>query len=276
VGLARRLETLDRRWIFLAVGIAVMIPLIVRIGFKIVPSRYVVQYYRAIEDLPEGGVVYLATDFDPSVIPELYPMLESTIRHCCRKNLRIISGSLWAQAPPMVDQAWRDVGERECGKREGTDFVDLGFKEGREAVMVRLGNSIRDTYPLDARGRPISAIPVMKGIRNFDQVDLLVNISGGYPGTKEWVQQVRTRFNVPIVAGVTAVSGPEFYPYLQTGQLDGMLGGLAGAAEYEKLLNHEGDATRGMDAQSLGHLTMLLFIVVGNLLYLGKLRRGQP
>jgi uncharacterized membrane protein YdjX (TVP38/TMEM64 family) len=67
-----------------------------------------------------------------------------------------------------------------------------------------------------------------------------------------------------MVAGVTAVSAPEFYPYLQSGQLLGLLGGMAGAAEYEKLRNEKGTATRGMDAQSLAHVFVAVCILLGN------------
>jgi hypothetical protein len=75
-----------------------------------------------------------------------------------------------------------------------------------------------------------------------------------------------------MVSGCTAVSTPEYYPYLQSGQLRGLLGGMAGAAEYE-LARHErqGAATRGMDAQSLAHLFVAICIVVGNLV---QRRRG--
>jgi hypothetical protein len=274
MGLRDTLEHLDRRWIFLAVGVAVLLPLFMRVGFPIKPSPHVELYYETIEALPDGSTIYLATDFDPGSMPELYPMLESSLRQCCRKKLKIIAGSLWPACPPLTDKALREIAEAEFGAIEGVDFANLGFKEGREAVMVRLGTSIPGTYPLDAKGRPVETIPVMQGIRNFDSVDLIVNISAGYPGTKEWVQQVRTRFDVPLVAGVTAVSAPEFYPYVQSGQLQGLLGGLAGAAEYEKLIDRPGAATRGMDAQSLGHLVILLFIVVGNLLFIGR-RRGS-
>ncbi len=276
MGLLRRLEGLDRRWIFLAVLIGVLIPLFTRIGFTIVPSPFVVRFHDAIESLPEGSIVYFADDFDPGTMPELYPMLEAAMRHCFRKNLRVISGSLWPACPPLVDRAWRRVGDEEFHKREGIDFVNLGFKEGREAVMVRLGKSIPETFPVDAKGRAVATVPVMKGIVNFESIALIVNISAGYPGTKEWVQQVRTRFDIPIVAGVTAVSAPEYYPYVQSGQLAGLLGGLAGAAEYETLLGHAGDGSRGMDAQSLGHLVILLFIVVGNVLWLAGGRRRAP
>jgi len=40
-----------------------------------------------------------------------------------------------------------------------------------------------------------------------------------------------------VAVGVTAVMAADLYPYLQSGQLVGMLAGLKGAAEYEKLVD---------------------------------------
>jgi hypothetical protein len=102
-------------------------------------------------------------------------------------------------------------------------------------------------------------------VRNYSSCALLVSLSVGYPGTKEYVQQVQGRFHIPVIGGVTAVSAPTLYPYLQTGQLRGMLGGMAGAAEYENLRFERGMASRGMDAQSLAHLFIVVCIVLGNL-----------
>ena len=89
---------------------------------------------------------------------------------------------------------------------------------------------------------------------------LLVNISAGYPGH----QGVGAAGAGPLPRADgrrrrPRCSAPEFYPYLQSGQLLGLLGGMAGAAEYEKLDRRARTRPRkGMDAQSLAHL----FIVV--------------
>ncbi len=115
----------------------------------------------------------------------------------------------------------------------------------------------------------------MREVRNYSSFPLLVSISGGYPGTKEYVQQVQGRFHIPIVAGVTAVRAPTLYPYLQTGQIQGLLGGMAGAAEYESLRYERGMASRGMDAQSLAHLFIAACIVLGNLVHAGR-REARP
>ena len=87
------------------------------------------------------------------------------------------------------------------------------------------------------------------------------------------MQQVQARYHLPMVAGVTAVSAPEYYPYLQSGQLQGLLGGMAGAAEYEKLREEKGTATQGMDAQSLAHVFVAICIVMGNVIQWTKRRK---
>jgi hypothetical protein len=262
------LRGLDRRWIFLGVGLLVIIPLV--FGFHIAPVTPGSQakgFYNEIQGLPEGSTVLLAGDFDPGTIAENYPMHLAAARHLMRRNLKIIAVELYPGGPPLADQALRTAGA-EYHKQEGIDYVNLGYKTGNEVVMSSMGTSIPATFPVDRRGISVSQIPVMKGVDNFQQIALIVSTSAGYPGTKEWVQQVVSRFHVPMVAGVTAVSAPEYYPYLQTGQLRGLLGGMAGAAEYETLLKEPGLATRGMDAQSLAHVFIAILIILGNVAFL--------
>jgi len=76
-------------------------------------------------------------------------------------------------------------------------------------------------------------------------------------------------------------------PYIESKQLQGILAGMPGAAEYEKLVydfvleeknknnkfinkNSEikvGKAFSRMSAQSVAHIVMVLFIIIGNISY---------
>ena len=259
------LRDLDRRWIFLAVALLTVVPLVT--GFHIAPVKpghRAEGFYNAIEALPEGSTVLLAGDYDPGTIAENYPAHLAAARHLFRKNIKIVAIALYPGGPPLTDQVL-GIAAAEYGKELGVEYVNLGFKSGNELVMSRMGLSIPDTYPVDIRGVPVNTIPVMAGIENYNSLALLVNISAGYPGTKEWVQQVVSRYHIPMIAAVTAVSAPEYYPYLQTKQLHGLLGGMAGAAEYEALVETPGLAMRGMDAQSLAHVFIALMIILGNI-----------
>src|SRR5207249_1376989 len=177
------LRALDRRWIFLAVGLLVIAPLL--FGFHIapvVPSHRAKGFYDAIERLPEGSTVLVAGDYDPGTRAENYPMHLAAVRHLMRRNIKVIGVELYPAGVPIADDVLRDLGA-EFGKKLGVDYVNLGYKVGNELVMSSMGTSIPKTFPVDSRGVPIAQLPLMKGIENFQQIDMIVSVSAGYPGT---------------------------------------------------------------------------------------------
>ena len=106
-------------------------------------------------------------------------------------------------------------------------------------------------------------------------IALLCNLSAGAPGARQWLQQVQTRYGVRMIAGVTAVMAPDLYSFFQSKQMEGFLGGLVGAAEYEYLLDKPGLAMSGMNVQSIAHFLILGFVVVGNFIYFRERRRQR-
>lgn len=259
------LERLDRRWIFLVMGLLVLFPLLFPLALPLKVSDEVRGFRDAIDAVPNGSTVLMSCDYDPGAIPELVPMTRTALRHLLSKDCKVVITVLWNAGPGLVDSVTREVAREFPGKQYGVDWINLGYKAGNEAVMVLMGQGVANAFPRDYSGGNTRSYPIMRNVRDYASFPLLVNISAGYPGTKEWVQQVQARFHIKMVSGVTAVSAPEFYPYLQSGQLQGLLGGMAGAAEYEKSRGEKGTATKGMDAQSLGHVFVALCIILGNL-----------
>ena len=276
MGFLARLEKLDRRWLYVVVALLVLGPLIWPLYFPLEVSAPVRGFHDAIRDIPDGSTVLMSCDYDPSSRPEMVPMTMTALRQLFDKNCKVVVTVLWNGGPGIVDQTLRRVAREYPNKKYGVDWVNLGYKAGYEAVMVLMGQGIANAYPVDYSNQKTTdydALPIMRRVRNYSSFALLVSISAGYPGTKEWVQQVNSRFHLPMISGSTAVQAPEFYPYLQAGQIKGLLGGMAGAAEYEKLHGEKGTATRGMDAQSLAHVFVAFCIVLGNIVQ--RMRRGK-
>ena len=268
------LLSIDRRIIFIFIAIAISLPLFFKTSLKMPVSPVVQGVYNAIESLPAGSKVLISFDFDPGSMPELQPMAESFFRHCFRKNLKVIIMGLWPQGPIQaniaLDKVFRELKEEEKAvniPQYGIDYVNLGFTAGNEVVIDRMGHDFQESYPADARGTPLSEIPLMQGVRNYDNVDLIINLSAGYPGTQEWVQYAVDVFHVKLVAGNTAVQAPSMYPYVQTGQLTGVLGGMKGGAEYELALNRPAKAVSYMFSQAVAHVVICLFIILGNIAF---------
>jgi len=265
------IRNIDRRIIFTLIFVAVVWPLLQPMRLPIDVSPPVQTLYDAIEAIPPGSIVMLGADYSPDTMPELQPMVDTFIRHAFERDLRIVVACLWPASPPLVETAMGPLAE-EYGKEYGTDYVNLGYMAGGIVTLLGMGASIPNTYPSDYGGTPVGEIPLMQEVQNFDDIAFVMEISAGTPGTREWVQQVQGRYRVALGSGTTAVGAPNFYPYVQSGQLTGLLGGLKGAAEYETLIGHPGDATKGMDAQSVVHALVVAFILLGNVVYLLSLR----
>jgi hypothetical protein len=111
---------------------------------------------------------------------------------------------------------------------------------------------------------------MMRGVNSYRQMAMVVNLSGS-SATDYWIQFAQGRYHAPLVVGCTAVMATDYYPYLSSRQILGLIGGMKGAAEYEALIGTIGDARRGMDAQSLVHLIVVALVIVGNgALFLSK------
>ena len=120
------------------------------------------------------------------------------------------------------------------------------------------------------------ALPVLAGVRNLRDVDYAVSLGAGNPGVGEWYVFGKDKYKFELGGGSTGVIAPGLYPLLRSGQINGLIGGLRGAAEYESLIGQKGRAVAGMDAQSATHLAIIVLVVICNLFYFSlRHRRGQ-
>jgi hypothetical protein len=285
-----KLQSFDRRWIFLVMGLAIVVPLLFPLNLPFRPSPMVKATYDAIEALDDGDVAYVSVDLDPASTPELEPFFRALMIHLKRKNVKIAFGSTWYSAPSLLERWLRDVVELETatpgvdgykGKpdrpyQKNVDYVWLGFREGKEAVINRLGADLRGTYSGHASdGTSIDSIPFMKGKNALGDFDLVILVSAGSPGAKEFVQQVQTRYKIPMVAAVTSVMTTDLTNYYQADQLLGLSGGMLASAEYEQLVGKPGLGAKAADVLNVGHLVVILAILFGNFIYFTGRRRGR-
>lgn len=284
-------KNLDRRWIFLSMLLAVAIPILLQLSFPEKPTGLAEAVFDEIEALEEGDPVLLAFDFDPGSEGELGPMATAFTLHCCKKKLKMYYLALWPVGPQMIDDTINKVIKADFPDLEyGNDYVNLGFKPGNEGVIKVIVTDLRELYTTDDKGTNVDQIPMMDGIESVQDFDLVINVSAGYVGTKEWVQYAATPFpeEITIVAGCTGVQAPLLYPYIPQ-QLPGLLGAIKGAAEYEKLvvdkyLIGEGveqpsgkylEGIRRMGPQLVAHVLMIALIIGGNIIFFLERREGR-
>jgi hypothetical protein len=76
-------------------------------------------------------------------------------------------------------------------------------------------------------------------------------------------------YDTPMIEGAIGVCISILQPYVSTGRLKAMLGSTRGCAELEYLAGVPGPGLASMDAFTIVHYLMILFVFVGNLGYFG-------
>jgi hypothetical protein len=288
--LIRFFQNLDRRWIFLLIGLGTVLPIIFPIGMPVTITPPVRSIFDKIESLGPDDVVMVSFDYGPTTKPENGPMAAAVIRHCFAHGVKVVVLALFPiGGAAMANEELGRVTPEFPGLRYGIDYVNLGYKDGGQALMKQMGESIAAVFPTDSRGTPTSSLPLMQKVRNYRDVSLVVSLATGIIG-EWWANLINAQFGTPVAVGCTAVSAPKYYAYLNTGQMIGLLGGLKGASEYERLLVQKYPRTarvysdptlfsamKGMDVQTIDHSVIILFILIGNAAYfIGRSRRGRP
>ena len=272
--LSTRLANLDRRWIFLLIGISVVLPMFLPITIPEKITSQTQELYDAMEAIPEGATIMIPFEIWPSTLPETEPVARAAVRHAFTRNFKVVSlSNIGAGGPSIAERVLREEGAA-FGKMYGVDYVNLGYKANYLAVLTGMGTSIRSIYPTDHSGAPLDSLPIMRGVDSYRDIAFVFLIADNATADY-WVSIVGARFGTRMGAGVTAVMAPKMFAYIDARQLVGLLGGMKGGAEYEALIGRPDWATRGMGAQSLIHLIIIGFIVLGNVGYFaGKWRRG--
>lgn len=295
------IQKLDRRYIYIIVALAVILPLVFPLGFQTYMTTPVENLYVHIDEAARKDNKVILLDFaqSPSTLPELYPMDIAILRHCFLRDIKVFTISYFPQGAAIMEMALAEVKEDFPEIKPNVNYCNFGYRTWgmRLPIILGMGDDIAKAVETNSEGAMLENLPIMKNIKNYDNIQVIVEITGSTAGLT-YITYARGKFGADVGVGVTAVSAADLYPYLQTGQLVGSLGGLKGAAEYEELVEtfavHDIEFSKknardtkwrsnqfkladvpykykrariGMDAQAVVHVLIILFIIVGNIGY---------
>ena len=291
-----KLGQLDRRYIFLLIALSVLIPLMkpdwVNIPIKTTNNSEIV--FNELNSLNPGDKVLVSFEYGASTKPEIHPMSVAVLQHLFSRGIKVYTVPLWPEGLMMAKYAIQEVVESNLFNiNEHVDYVSLPYKAGGEIIIRGIATDLRSIFTQDVNNVLLNDISMMDGINKVSDFDFVFDLSAGVPGNAEWVQFACDEYEVPLSSGCTSIMVTDAIPYVESGQIRGILAGMPGAAEYEqmvfsylnnlddnKFINMEativpGKATSRMSAQSVAHVLMVIFIVFGNISYYLSRRRNN-
>ena len=224
-----KMLNMDKRIIYILLALTIIIPTFLQLRMPISVSSQTQASYDYIESLPVGSTVMVSFDFGPSSLPEPEAIAETILAHCFSRGIRVIGLTLDPTATILGSELLEDVASKK-GAILGEDYVYLGFRPGALQVILGMGISITNHFESDYYGTPITDIPMMQGITNYNDISVLVTLCSSSI-VDAWIIYANSQYGLKIIAGTTAVINTQLTPYVQSGQLVGLLNGYLGAAE---------------------------------------------
>lgn len=276
------LARLDRRVIYIFVALALSLPLIYRYSVPPARMKAAEKLYAEVDKLdPQSGkIAFVALDFGPSSKAENEAQAQVVVEHLMRRRIPIAFFSLYYLAESFL----KGVPERVADKltREhpgqvweyGKDWVNLGYRPGAAILIQSIPKSdnLAELFAKDVRGNDLTGLPLFKNVRTINDISFLAEFTGLVGVFNTYVQFFQSQDYRPRFGhGCTSITIPEAFIYVDSGQLDGLLEGIAGAAWYSKLLSDKYPARVKDDSElintglGIAHLVVIFFVILGNI-----------
>jgi hypothetical protein len=267
-----RVQRIDNRILYVTLAAVVAAPVFVRLSLPIPPTVETLGAYRAVESVPPGRLVMVQSTWDAGTIGECEGQCRAVIEHLMRRGKPFVIWTSNPASPPFYNRIIEETARRH-GRVYGRDWADFGYKVPAGSMPFGVQAMARD-FPgymqSDVRGTPVSRLPVLRGVRNAADFDLIVTI--GYNPIGEFIQFVQAVYGTRIVFGIAAINSTTTYSYIDSRQIVGMLVGARGGAEYEVLVGRPDRGVQIIMAQSFGHLLIVLLVIMANIAGLAQRR----
>lgn len=288
--------SIDRRWIYLVLGLVLIVSLL--LGKAVEPTVLppAQQLFDAVNAAPagpgDGKIIVVGMTFSAGTMGENGNQARAILRHLMIQKKRFAIISIAEPQGAEYSKAIVSDIAKQYGYRYGEDWISFGYQLSSIAFYKAFIRDIPNVIPTDGvNNEKITSYPIMQGIKSVKDVAMLIDITAS-ASVYNWLQYVQpaTQPRLPIGYACTGIMATEALPYLESGQLAGMLPGLKGAADYESLvdkleareikaghLQHAynpdaptslrlpAPAVKLMFTQGTAHIAIILFILIGNI-----------
>jgi hypothetical protein len=280
------LGKIDRRIISCIVLLSLIIPLLTKLTLPPAPMRTADAFFDSIQNLKteDGKFVIVTIDYGPSTQAENGPQAEAALEHLFRKRIPFAIMTLTPYATPFLESVPKKILARLQTEQPnekwayGKDWINLGFQPGMSITIQALAKSedMREYLKVDAHGTTLSKVPMFSTPKTIHSVQSVIHVTGLVGALNIWLQFFQAAdYRPPILHGCTSITIPEAYIFFDSGQISGLLEGIAGAAWYEEKIQEvfpnrlRSDAMQINTTLAIAHLVVIGLIILGNISVIG-------
>jgi len=226
-----------------------------------------------IETLSADASVLVAFDYEPGFSGEMEASAAGVVAHLIEKRVPLLLVSTNPLGPALAKRlVEQQVDELNSQLLPNTSpyttslFTNLGYIPGGIAGMRAFAETPAQIFPHSLDGEDVwTTAPLTTGA-TLAGFTLALVITDNPDTARAWIEQAEPVLEPsPLLMVVSAQAEPMIRPYYDSGQVQGMVTGLAGGAAYENKRGRSGLASEYWDTFSLSLLVATILILIGGL-----------
>jgi hypothetical protein len=223
---------------------------------------------KIIEGLQANVPVLVAFDYDPALSGEMDAVAAPIMDQLLSMGTPLALISTSPTGPALAEHFLQNTSLVNTHQyQSGQQYVNLGYLAGGPSGILYLTNSLTAAMPIDANGKSAWNSGPLQSIQSLNNFAAVIVITDNADTGRNWIEQAGPRLGTtPLLMIISAQAGPMIRPYYDSGQLKGLVSGLADAKIYEQGYNRPGLANRYWNSFSVGMLVAELTILAGVIL----------
>jgi len=239
------LQSVPKGAIYLVLLLCTSLPLFFTAALPNKPRDASIDFFAFVQQIPDGSRVLVGSDWTKSTRGESMGEMEAVLKLLMRKKIKFAVYSTGdAQAPQVARDTIRRVSDLVAAdgyeKYEPfRDYVVLGYFPNSEGTTNAINNNVLVAFKGKTDSAPgegpkdVMNSPVFQGVKSLSDFNALILLTASAT-EKTTIQRIK---KTPLLFMVTGVMVPEDQVYYASGQLKGLVGGIAGVFDLETLMD---------------------------------------
>jgi len=231
-----------------------------------------VSAFTLIGSLPSNAAVLVVFDYDPALSGEMEAAAAPLMDHLLLQGPRLALISTSPTGPALAERFLHDTNASPLiaghNYQSEQQYVNLGYLAGGPSGIQYFAASLSKAAQFTLDGQQAWTLPPLQGVRVLSDFAAIVVITDNADSGRVWIEQTGSTIgNTPILMVLSAQAEPMILPYYASGQVKGLVTGLAGGDAYGQIFARP-DSTRGLaekywNSFGVGTLVAEILIVIG-------------
>jgi hypothetical protein len=216
-----------------------------------------------VSGLQPNAPVLVVFDYQPAFSGELEAAAAPMVDDLLFKSVRLTILSTTPTGPALAERFMQNTQAQHAYKAD-EQYVNLGYLAGGPAGVLDFAAEPMVAAPFTVQGKDAWTLPPLQGVQKLSDFALIIILTDDADVGRVWIEQAGPELGAsPMAMVISAQAEPMIRPYYDSGQIKGLVTGLAGGHAYEQAIQRPGLSGKYWNAFGVAMLVAEIMIVVG-------------